>query len=78
MRKIYTLNTRFMNGTVTMMIDTASFSTIELAEEAADAVKSANEGCDFNIINDIKESVIYESREEVPILNQDKLCDPLP
>jgi hypothetical protein len=31
-----------MNGTVTMMIDTASFSTIELAEEAADAVKSAN------------------------------------
>ena len=78
MRKIYTLNTRFMNGTFTMMTDTASFSTKELADEAADAVKAANEGCDFNIINEIKESVIYESREEIPILNQDKLCEPLP
>jgi len=78
MQKIYTLNTHFMNGTVTMMTDTASFSTRELAEETAEAVKKANEGCDFSCINEIKETVIYESREEVPILNPDKLCEPLP
>lgn len=78
MQKIYTLNCRFMNGTVTMMTDTASFTTKDLAEETAEAVKKANEGSDFPCIADIKETVIYESREEIPILNQDKLCEPLP
>ena len=75
MKKIYTLNTDFMNGTVTMMSFTSSFSTKELAEETAEAVKKANQGSDFPCVNEIKESVMYETREEVPILNQDKSCD---
>ena len=78
MKKIYTLVTRFINGTITVMTDVSSFLTRELAEETAEAVKKANESCDFPCINEIKETVIYESREEVPILNPDKLCEPLP
>ena len=72
MQKLYTLNCRFMNGTVTMMSDTASFYTKELAEEVSDAVKKLNEGSEFPCINEIKETFIYESKEEVPILNLDK------
>ena len=72
MQKIYTLNCRFMNGTVTMMTDTASFTTRELAEETEEAVKKANEGSEFPCITDIKETFIYEFREDVPILNPDK------
>lgn len=70
MRKIYTAVTSAYNGTVTISISVASFTSKELAEEACQRVKLVNQEARFKVHCRVHESVIYESREEVPILNK--------
>lgn len=68
MKKIYTLLTSLMNGTVTMVTESACFSSKELAEKAKVAVENANKN--VSIWQTIQETNLYESEDEVPILNQ--------
>lgn len=71
MKKIYTLRTSLMNGTVTMQNVSSSFSTRELAEKAKAAVDEANkEASPFSVWSSIEESELYEDESEVPILNK--------
>lgn len=71
MKKIYTLTTSLMNGTVTMQHVSSSFATKELAEKAKAAVEEANKNAHpFSVWNDIQESELYENEDEVPILNK--------
>lgn len=71
MKKIYTLTTSVMNGTVTMQHVAVSFSTRELAEKAKAAVEEANKNVEpFSVWNTIEESDLYENESEVPILNK--------
>ena len=69
MKTYYTLITQFMNGTVTMHTDIASFTSKELAEKTKDAVVNANKNSDFPAWCNIEETRVYESEDEVPILN---------
>jgi hypothetical protein len=71
MKTLYVLTTSMMNGTVTMNSSHTIFLTRELAEEAAKAVEAANANSFFPAVNSISECNLYESREEVPILNRD-------
>lgn len=75
MKKIFTFNQRLMNGTVTIQSQVACFSSRELAEKAKQAVLEAN---GYNIeemhgmyccCDEIVETDVYESEEDVPILN---------
>ena len=65
---------RIMNGSVTMRTVVTAFTSKELAEEAQAAVRRKNAATDpmYSIIFDDIESVpLYETREEVPILNDE-------
>lgn len=71
MKKIYTLTTSLMNGTVTMKHSSSSFATRELAEKAKAAVDEANkDAAPFAVWSSIEESELYETENEVPILNR--------
>lgn len=71
MKKIYTLTTRLMNGTITMQHCSTSFSTKELAEKAKAAVDEANkDSAPFVVWSSVDESDLYETENEVPILNK--------
>lgn len=70
MKKIYTLVTSAYNGTVTISNSVASFFSKELAEEACQRVELANKDAYFKVHCKVHELVIYESSEEVPILNK--------
>ena len=72
MKTIYTFNQMLMNGTVTMSCRVAAFSTKELALKAKEAVVKANKGDDMlkMVCDKIEETIVYESEEEVPILNK--------
>ena len=59
-----------LNGSVTMQTHSDIFSSKELAEKAKDAVEKANEHADFPCLCTIQESTLFESEEEVPILNK--------
>ena len=74
LEKIYVLDCAMMNGTVRMNSNYTGYSSKELAEEAAEAVKKANETNDspFGVWTSIDEMPIYYTREDVPILNRDK------
>lgn len=71
MKTYYTVITQFMNGTVTMHTDVASFTSKELAEKTKKAIELVNSKseCVFPSMSYIKETNVYESEEEVPILN---------
>lgn len=70
MKTIYTLTTRLMNGTVTIQQSSSSFTTRELAEKANAAVDDANkDAAPFTVWSSIEESELYETENEVPILN---------
>lgn len=74
MQKIYTLTTRLMNGTVTIQQSSSSFVTRDLAEKAKAAVDEAYKGtykgtAPLSVWSSIEESEIYETENEVPILN---------
>lgn len=71
MKKIYTLTTSLMNGTVTMQCSSSSFLTKELAEKAKAAVDEANKDASpFSVWSSIEECDLYETEDEVPILNK--------
>lgn len=74
MKKIFTFEERVMNGTVTMSSTTACFATRELAEKAQCAAISANRKPDELGLRywcgDIKETNVFETEDEVPILNK--------
>ena len=74
LEKIYVLDCAMMNGTVRMNSNYTGYASKELAEEVAEAVKKANENYDssFGVWTSISEMPIYFTREDVPILNQDK------
>ena len=74
MKKIFTFNTRMLNGTVTMGIHTDAFSTRELAEKARVAVVKANiemavlNGGMEALCDEVEEVAVYDTEDEVPIL----------
>lgn len=70
MKTYYTVITQFMNGTVTMHTDVASFTTKELAEKTKEAIEKANVNAMFPPVSYIEETKVYESEDKVPILNK--------
>ena len=72
MRKIFTLTTSVLNGTVTVSTSTCGFLSRELAEKALEAVEMANKGItsSLRVVNEISEIDVYENEEEVPILKE--------
>lgn len=61
-----------MNGTVTMNTMVDAFVTRELAEESLTAVKEANKDSMVSVeYDDIEEIDLFETRDDVPILNQE-------
>ena len=75
MIQVYTFDVRIMNGTVTMKSEKGIFASRDLAEKTRNAVIKANE-CNEQTeglrvtCSDIETTVVYESEEEVPRLNQ--------
>lgn len=74
MKKLYTLITSVYNGTVLSTQDVASFASRKLAEETLQKIDAENEAHQDNYIpltvhSEIKETMVYEDRSEVPILN---------
>ena len=70
MKTIWNVEVRSLNGTVTMMSYTHAFIDKELAEKAADKIKEKNKDSVFHVIVRVYDSVLYESENEVPILNE--------
>lgn len=70
MKKIYTTVTSAYNGTVTINNSVASFFSKDLAEEVCRRVEFVNKDAYFKVHCRVHESVIYESSDEVPILNK--------
>ena len=71
MKKIWNVEVRALNGTVTMMSYTHAFIDKELAEKAANTVKEKNKNNSaFDVITRVYESELFESESEVPILNE--------
>lgn len=76
-KKVYILTQSVLNGTVTMNVYCSVFATKELAEKTKEAVIEANENTksqtpSFHVFVDIQESYLYETEEDVPILNEEK------
>lgn len=72
MKTYYTLISRFMNGTVTMHTDVVSFTSKELAEKTKESIIENNKDAMFPVLCNIEETKVYESENEVPILNKNK------
>lgn len=66
MQRIYILHVKFKNGLITTGEEISVFNTKEMAEAALREVKKSN---DTELSSEIFESTLYESSEEVPILN---------
>ena len=71
MQKIFTFTQSLMNGTVTMSVSVAAFTSRELAERTRQAVIDANKDIEFprSYCSKIEEKDVYECDGEVPILN---------
>lgn len=72
-KKVYILTQSVLNGTVTMNVYRSVFATKELAEKAKEAVIESNKSTkitSLQVLVDIQESDLYESEEDVPILNE--------
>lgn len=73
MKDVWIVETKMMNGTVCVMSVKDIFATEELANEAAEKIKEANKGRDeFPILTTVEKVTLYETREDVPILNNEK------
>lgn len=71
--KIYVLECRFMNGSVTIENGLAAFTDIGIAKKAEEAVKKANsDNAWLKVLTNISEIPIYHTENEVPILKQVK------
>lgn len=72
MKTYYTVITQFLNGTVTMHTDIASFTSMELAEKVKNKIIEVNEGkSPFATYSRIEETHVYEDESEVGILNKE-------
>ena len=69
MKTVWNVEMRAMNGTVTMMTETSAFISKDIAEKAAEAIKEKNKDSQFHVLTRVYESKLYETLEEVPILN---------
>ena len=65
MKRIYILNIKYKRGSITIAEEISVFNTRELAEAALREVKNSN---DTEMLSEIFESKLYESSDEVPIL----------
>lgn len=70
MKTIWNVEMRAMNGTVTMMTETSAFANKDVAEKAAEAIREKNKDSQLPVYTRVYESKLYETLEEVPILNQ--------
>ena len=70
MKTVWNVEMRTMNGTVTMMTETSAFTDRNVAEAAAAAIREKNKNADLVVYTRVYESKLYETLEEVPILNQ--------
>ena len=70
MIEIYTLTTRALNGSVTIMTHNVSFKSLELAEKVEEAILKANKNSKFPVITYIQPSMVFENEEEIPMLNK--------
>ena len=70
MKKIWNVEVRALNGTVTMMSYTHAFIDKELAEKASNTIKDKNKNASLNVVTRVYESELFESESEVPILNE--------
>ena len=66
MQRIYILHIKQKTGIITTVEEISAFNTKEMAEAALREVKKSN---DTELSSEIFESTLYESSEEVPILN---------
>lgn len=69
MKTLYTVVASFMNGTVTMCNDISNYTNKELAEKVKEKIIEVNKNSMFPAMCHIEETKIYESENEVPILN---------
>ena len=69
MKKVWNVETRLMNGTVTILTITDSFATEELANKAADALREVNKKNGYSTVIRVYEGIFYENESEVPVLN---------
>ena len=67
MKTIWNVEIKLMNGSVTLLTDTKSFSNKELADKTANVLKEANK--QYSCIVRVYESELYENENEVPTLN---------
>lgn len=75
MKKIFVFRTCMMNGTVTLNTIVNAAATRELAEIGRTACMEANKDPEHGfpvICTDIEEIPLYETEDEVPILNEKK------
>lgn len=75
MKTIWSVETRVMNGTVTIQTLIDSFLTEESARKAAKVLyekNKANINCVWDVITTVHESKLYESEDEMPILNENE------
>ena len=69
MKTVWNVEMRAMNGTVTMMTETSAFTDKKVAEKASEVIKEKNKDSQFHVLTRVYESKLYETLEEVPILN---------
>ena len=69
MKKIYLLNTYWMNGVHKNEMDKTAFTSKALAEKTKAAVDKANGNSDLEVVCDMTEIDLFEDESEVPILN---------
>jgi len=67
MKTIWNVEIKLMNGSVTLLTDTKSFSNKELADKTANTLREANK--QYSCIVRVYESELYENENEVPALN---------
>ena len=75
MKKIFVFRTCMMNGTVTLKTTVNAAVTRELAEKGRAACIEASKKPEHGfpvICTDIEEIPLYETEDEVPILNEKK------
>lgn len=73
MKKVYTIEERVLNGTVTVRSEVSCFASSELAKQVRRAAMEQNGFQDPSglkyFCSEVKETVVYETAEEVPLLN---------
>lgn len=69
MKTIWNVETKVMNGTVTLNTETYAFTNKNVAILASEVVREKNKDLKFPVHTRIYESKLYETKEEVSILN---------